>query len=175
MRVPVLALTAAVAAATATAPGYAATPFPTRKDGLWEMIMKSSGIVPVNMTMRQCTDPAEERNGAALRDGGGPPQGTPGAECKPGPVLPSPGGWSFSNTCTIKGGMTMATSGVARGDFNSGYHIDTTTRMTPAPIPQMAETKMTIDAKWLGPCPADMKPGDTIVNGRKISRPAPRG
>jgi hypothetical protein len=28
---------------------------------------------------------------------------------------------------------------------------------------------MTIDAKWLGPCAADQKPGDMIIAGRKMN------
>jgi hypothetical protein len=36
--------------------------------------------------------------------------------------------------------------------------------------------KMTIDAKWLGPCAADQKPGDTIINGMKMNvRDMPMG
>jgi hypothetical protein len=59
--------------------------------------------------------------------------------------------------------MTMTTSGVASGDFNSAYKVDSTTRMNPAPMPQMAESKMTIEAKWAGPCPAGRKPGDMVM------------
>ena len=33
-----------------------------------------------------------------------------------------------------------------------------------------AESAMSIEAKYLGPCPADMKPGDTVMpDGKKIS------
>jgi hypothetical protein len=165
MRVPVLAFAAAAVLSPSLA---AAQAMPMRKDGLWEMTMKMSSPMPMNMTMRQCTDPNEERNGAAFRNSG-PPQGTTGVDCKPGPMGPVAGGWRYSQTCTMRG-MTMTTTGVASGDFKSGYHIDSTTQMSPAPMPQMATQKMTIDAKWLGACPADMKPGDMIMNGRKISK-----
>lgn len=145
---------------------------PMRKDGLWEMTMKMSAPMPMTMVTRQCTDGAWEKNGAAFQNN--QPQAT-GVDCKAGPMGPAPGGgWRYSSTCTMKGGMTMTTSGVAKGDFKGGYHIDSTTRMSPAPMPQMAETRMVMDGKWLGPCPADMKPGDTIINGRKISA-RPRG
>jgi hypothetical protein len=62
--------------------------------------------------------------------------------------------------------MTIATSGTARGDLSSSYHMESVTRMTPAPAPQLAETHMTIDAKWLGPCPAGKKPGDVVIGRR---------
>ena len=167
MRVPVLlalAFAALPALALAAAPGA-----PMRRDGLWEMTMKMSAPVPMTMNTRQCTDAAEERAGAAFRNNS--PQAA-GVDCKAGPGGPSPGGWRYSMTCKMQS-MTMETTGLARGDFKTAYHVESTTKMTPAPMPQMATTTMVMDAKWLGPCPADMKPGDTIVGGRKI--PKPRG
>lgn len=167
MRVPVSRL-AAVAAAAALLPSLAsAQGMPMRRDGLWETTMKMSAPVPMTMTSRQCTDAAEEKAGAAFRNNG--PQQA-GVDCKAGPGGPVPGGWRYSMTCKMQN-MTMTTNGMARGDFKTGYHMESTTRMTPAPMPQMATTTMVMDARWIGPCPADMKPGDTIVNGRKIPKP----
>jgi hypothetical protein len=171
MRIPVPVLVASAAAALAALLPAVAAAQPMRKDGLWEMTMRMSAPVPSTVTTRQCTDSSHEKGGAAFRNNG--PQAA-GVDCKAGPVGPVPGGgWTYSSTCTMRG-MTMATTGMARGDFKTGYHMESTTRMTPAPMPQMAETKMVMDAKWLGPCPADMKPGDVVMNGRKISRPPPR-
>jgi hypothetical protein len=31
------------------------------------------------------------------------------------------------------------------------------------------DSSMQQDSKWIGPCPADMKPGDVITNGRKTN------
>jgi hypothetical protein len=141
---------------------------PQRKEGLWEMTMQMSSPMPMNMKTQQCTDASQEKAGAMFRNNNGP-SGRSGVDCKAGVPLPAPGGgWSYSSVCTMKS-MTMTTNGTARGDFKTGYHMESTTRMEPAPMPQMAETHMTIDAKWLGPCPADMKPGDIVMNGRKIS------
>ena len=141
---------------------------PMRKAGLWEMTMQMSAPMQMTVTSKQCTDASEEKAGAAFRSNG--PTMPGGVDCKAGVPLPAPGGgWSYSSVCTMKS-MTMTTSGVAKGDFNSGYHMESTTRMSPAPIPQLAESHMTMDAKWVGPCPADIKPGDMIVNGRKISK-----
>ena len=145
---------------------------PMRRDGLWEMTMQMSAPMQMTMTSRQCTDATQEKAGAAFRNSG--PSGASGVDCKSGIPLPAPGGgWSFSSTCTMRN-MTMSTSGTARGDFRSGYHMESVTRMSPAPMPQMAENHMIIDAKWIGPCPADMKPGDVEMNGRRISA-KPRG
>ena len=165
MRVPsplILASVALLVPAVAAAQGL-----PMRKAGLWEMTMQMSAPMKMTMTSQQCTDLSQEKAGAAFRNSG---TNTPsGVDCKSGVPLPAPGGgWSYSQTCTMKN-MTMTTNGVAKGDFNSGYHMESTTRMSPAPMPQMAESHMIMDAKWLGPCPADMKPGDMVMNGHKIS------
>jgi hypothetical protein len=40
------------------------------------------------------------------------------------------------------------------GDFNTRYVTEVTTRLTPAPTPQMAETRMTMTAERIGDCPA---------------------
>ena len=173
MRHSVLLFVVAAAVLATSVPDLAlAQAMPMRRDGLWEMTMKMSSPMPMTTTMRQCTDAAEERAGAAFQSGG--PQQA-GVSCKAGTPLPAPGGgWSYTSVCTMRG-MTMTTKGVTRGDFRTGYHMESTTRMEPAPVPQMAETKMVMDSKWIGPCPADMKPGDTIVNGRKIPKPKARG
>ncbi len=170
MRVPVSLFLAAAALAAAAAPAQAQ---PARKDGLWEMTMKVTAPMNMNMTSRQCTDASEEKGGAAFRNNGG--QMPKGIDCKAGPVTPAAGGgWSYSNTCVMRN-MTMTTAGTAKGDFRSGYHIDSVTKMSPAPMPQLAEQHMSIDAKWLGPCPAGMNPGDVEINGKRIAKAPARG
>ena len=157
-------------AAVALAPLAAhAQSMPMRKAGLWEMTMTMSSPMTMKNTMQTCTDASNEAKGAAFNNNAG---GASGVTCTSGPVLPSPGGWRYSQTCTMKN-MTMHTEGTASGDFASGYHMDSTTTMSPAPIPQMAQNHMTIDAKWLGPCPAGMEAGDAMVNGRKVSARKP--
>lgn len=147
-------------------PTLAAAQVPMRRDGLWEMTMQMSAPVAMTMTSKQCTDASQEKAGAMFRNNS-PNAG--GVDCKAGVPLPAAGGgWSYSSTCTMHN-MTMSTSGTVRGDFRTGYHMDSTTRMSPAPMPQMAQTHMIIDAKWLGPCPADMKPGDMEMNGHRVS------
>ena len=167
MRVPSPLILASLALAAAAAIPAAASAQPMRKDGLWEMTMQMSVPMAMTMTSRQCTDASLEKGGAAFRNQN---QNMPkGVDCKSD--LPTPaagGGWAFGSTCHMSS-MTMTTHGVARGDFNSGYHMESTTEMSPAPMPQMAQSHMVIDAKWLGPCPADMKPGDVVMNGRKFS------
>jgi len=48
------------------------------------------------------------------------------------------------------------------------YHVETQGRFDP-PLAGLAETHTVQDAKWTGPCPADMRPGDMVTTspGRK--------
>jgi hypothetical protein len=159
MRLPVSLALASVAAAAALVPAAStAQPAgpPTRKAGWWEMTMAMSAPVPMRQKMSMCVDAASEKASGAFATM------NQRGNCTTGPVTRTPSGWAFSSTCK-QGSMTMTTSGVASGDFNSAYKVDSTTRMNPAPMPQMAESKMTIEAKWAGPCPAGRKPGDMVM------------
>ena len=83
--------------------------------------------------------------------------------CAPIHVSRTPDGWTIAASC-VAGQTTVSTQGRASGDFGSRYHVDLTTRLTPAPTPQAAEVRTAIDAKWLGACPAGKKPGDMEMN-----------
>ena len=61
---------------------------------------------------------------------------------------------------------------VVTGDFNSAYVVKVNSKRSGGPAaPGMpAETNMTIEAKWLGPCKPGQKAGDMILpGGQKIN------
>ena len=144
-----------------------AAPGPLRRAGLWESRITGGPLGGTDMTVRTCSDPSKDRADAAFGSGRRP------AGCGGGPtIVPSPGGgWAYHMVCRPSGAMTLDVSGVASGDFQTGYTVKTVTRMTPAPLPQMAESRMTVTARWLGPCPAGMKPGDSTLDGRPLRGP----
>jgi hypothetical protein len=147
-----LAATAVCGAAFAqTAPVQTA---PARRPGWWEMQMTLAGPTPApsHQTVHICTDPAVEKvqSPFGIRKGD---------KCPPPQVTRTPAGWSLAASCAM-GGMTVNTTGSVTGDFNSRYHVDLVTRMTPPPQPQLGEVRTSIDARWLGPCPAGKKAGD---------------
>jgi Protein of unknown function (DUF3617) len=77
------------------------------------------------------------------------------------------------SVCSMGGG-TSTSHAVITGDFSSAYTMQiTSTHHGGASVPGMAsggEMGMTIQAKWLGPCPAGERPGDMIMgNGMKIN------
>ncbi len=156
MRVPLIAAAILLPAVALAAAAPAA---PARKAGWWEITTAITAPMAMTTRMNMCTDAATEARNNAFANNQGPPGG---ADCTQGPVGRTAAGWTFSSTCRMAG-MTTTTSGVATGDFNANYRVEATTRMTPAPMPQMAESKTVLTARWLGPCPAGRRPGDVVM------------
>jgi hypothetical protein len=63
-------------------------------------------------------------------------------------------------------GTTATTDAVFTGAFDSAYKGDMKTRYNP-PMHGVSESKMTMEAKWLGPCKPGQKPGDVIMPNMK--------
>jgi len=140
---------------------------PQRKPGWWELNLTVEGPTPqpVHQTVRMCTDAAVDQVQT--------PVGIhPGKTCPPIAISHDSDAWTFSETC-VMGKTTVATEGRAKGDFSASYHVDLKTRLSPPPLPQMGEIRTAIDAKWLGACPADKKPGD--VEATVTANVAPQG
>ena len=134
----------------ASAPAAAAATMP--KAGLWEMAVSAPGM-PKPVATKVCLgEPAPGSNPFAP-----PPQA--GQTCAKNTHAKTASGYTFDMECTM-GGMTFASHGEVTGDFSSSYKTDMTTKMSGANIPPaMKETHTTVDAKYLGACPSDMKPG----------------
>jgi hypothetical protein len=155
--------------AVSAPPAQAANPMaaltaPSRKPGLWVQTVTSLGRT---QTMSICFDEAMDKKMAMWGQQVGK------SVCEKQSVAPRPGGgWTFSSTCSMGGGMGVITSqGEATGDFGSHYEVKSTSTTTGASMAQMnGEHDMTLTADWKGPCPADMKAGDmTMPGGMKIN------
>lgn len=172
LSVSVLALTACGKKETATAPeagtpaakdgGQAAAPADLanvkRKPGLWSISTTSAGMT---QTMRLCTDAATEEKFAVW---GG--QATRDMCAKQDMTRAADGSIRFTSVCDMGSGGKTTTEGVIRGDFSSKYSISAKTMTEGAGAPQMnGEHDMTMEATWLGPCPADFKAGDMELAG----------
>jgi hypothetical protein len=154
---------AGLAIAGTAAAALAQDAAPTRRAGWWEITV-SNPLVRGGQTVQMCTDAATERSMSVFAGAEGQqPRG-----CSAPVIHKTAGGWSFDLACT-RGKIATVSSGIANGDFQTGYHVETTTRMTPAPIPQLAEIRTTMDARWLGPCPEGRKPGDMVMNGQVVN------
>ena len=140
----------------------AALDLPPRKAGLWEMKMSMEGGAMPASVMQHCVDAATDKQmqqmGSNMR----------AENCSKQDVRRSGATITFDSVCRM-GDMTMSSQGTVTGSFESGYTMKMTSRREGGPgMP--AETKMTIEAKWTGPCKADQKPGDVIMgNGMKMN------
>lgn len=126
---------------------------PRRKSGLWESSMNTSAGPGMKMTAQQCVDSATDKDLAWH----GPHSQS--KNCEKTEFHPGVGGVSFDSVCKV-GSRTVTTHGVVTGDFDKAYDLDLTSHFDP-PTPGMgADMKMTMKARWLGPCPAGMKAGE---------------
>ena len=140
-------------------PAFAAE-LPSRKPGLWEMKMEFEGRNTPSQTMRQCIDASTDQ---AMQSNAGPPgQST----CSKRDVQRSGATITIDSVCTV-GGKTTTSHAEITGNFDSAYTMTVTSDSTSAPG---GKARMTMAAKWLGPCTGDQKPGDMIMaNGMKIN------
>jgi hypothetical protein len=162
---PETAATGTAAPATATAPAVSAGPLtpPPRKPGLWTQTVS---MAQMQQTTKLCLDAATDKQMAWW--------GSQAAKstCPEQTITQHlGGGWDFHSVCKSAAGGTTTSSGTATGDFGSHYKVEATSTTTGGPMPQAnGEHKMSIEATWQGPCPADMKPGDMeMPGGMKIN------
>jgi len=155
-------LLAALALILASGPLLAAE-MPARKSGLWELKMTMEGRNVAMPTFQHCIDAATDKQMNTL--GGG----TRAEQCAKKDVQQSGNTITVDSVCDI-GGATASSHAVVTGDFNSAYLVKVNSKRSGGPAGLPAETNMTIEAKWLGPCKADQRPGDMIMsNGMKMN------
>lgn len=147
----------AVASVAATL-AASADDLPTRKPGLWEIRMLDAATKAAGMTMQQCTDAATDKDLTSNL--------SPMAKqtCSKNEVRKTAAGYLTDAVCTVNG-MSVTSHSDVTGDFNSAYTVQVTSKVsgTPAGVPR--ETTITVEAKWLGPCKPDQKPGDIVMPG----------
>ena len=135
-----------------------AVDLPNRKAGLWEMkIVRTGGKLP-EITMQHCTDATTDKE---MNN-----QVSPIAKqiCSKQDVVKNATGYVSDSVCTISG-TSMTTHAEIVGDFNSGYTVTSKSHMDKGPSGNPVDTVTTIEAKWLGDCKADQKPGDIVMPG----------
>lgn len=143
---------AAPSAAPGAAPAAQAEA-PVRKAGWWEMTSAMGPMPP--QTVHTCVDAASEAKAGMVRPS------TQGDGCTSTPPRRTSGGWEFAITCQ-SADTTMETNGKITGDLATRYRLESTSKLTPPPMPGMEEMKVVIDGRWLGACPAGRKAGDTV-------------
>jgi hypothetical protein len=145
-----LALLMLVGATCAHADSY-----PHRKPGLWELTMSSPDSKAPPVTSRMCIDPATE---ASLMSGAG---GACSTVCSTCDVKFTGSSGTVDTVCKF-GGNTQTTHSQITFTGDTGYRSEVLAKFE-KPIGGKTERRSLHEAKWVGTCPADMKPGDVVL------------
>ena len=160
-----------VALALMCATPFCATPaaaqdLPPRKAGLWEVKMTTEGHNMPPNTSEHCIDAETDKLMSSMGDNVRQDMCSKRDVKKVGNTI------VVDSVCKF-GPMTITSQSVASGDFNSAYSVKVTTKREGGPVipgmPADGKSSMSIDAKWMGACKADQKPGDMITAGRKFN------
>lgn len=133
---------------------------PNYKAGLWESSTKISGLAS-SMAGKFCLDGNSDE--LALNQF----MNNPHSKCA-APVIKGSGSrYTIDTECTMMGSKVSSNT-VLEGDFNAQYTATVTTKFDP-PMPGAPKDPVVMAMKWVGPCPAGMKPGDMEMNGQRIT------
>ncbi|BAN36170.1 hypothetical protein SCD_n02362 [Sulfuricella denitrificans skB26] len=144
-------------AAASLAGGALAADTPKRKSGLWEINTQMEGI-PNMGAMQQCIDQNTDNlmQQQAKKEK---------VDCSVMDFKAQGNKFTLHSVCKFEG-TTATTDAVFIGTFDSAYKGDMNIRYNP-PMHGISESKMTMEAKWLGPCKPGQKPGDVIMPNMK--------
>jgi hypothetical protein len=135
-----------------------AVEMPTRKAGLWEMKVLRTGSPVPETTMQHCTDETTDK---AMTDAASPMSKE---MCSKQDLQKTATGYVGDSVCKV-GAMSITSHSETTGDFNSAYTVKSTSHSEGGPSGAPRETTTTIEAKWLGACKPDQKPGDIVMPG----------
>jgi hypothetical protein len=140
-------------------PAFAAdaVELPIRKPGLWEMKVVRTGSPAPDMTMQHCTDSTTDKQ---MSTSFSPSKDT----CSKQDIQKTAAGYVSDSVCGVAG-MTITSHAEITGDFNSAYTVKSTSHSDRGVGATPRDSATTIEAKWLGACKPDQKPGDIMMPG----------
>src|SRR6202166_5360816 len=142
----------------AAPPDARAVEIPVRKAGLWVLKMVKTGSPLPEMTMQHCTDETTDK---AMTDAASPMSKD---MCSKNDLQKTATGYVNDSVWKVAG-MSITSHSETTGDFNSAYTIKSTSHTEGGPAGAPRDTTTTIEAKWLGACKPDQKPGDIVMPG----------
>ncbi|MBB4370148.1 hypothetical protein GGD63_002941 [Bradyrhizobium sp. cir1] len=155
-----LALLGSTLCVALSAASASADDLPVRKAGLWEMKMvRSGGSAMPEMTMQHCTDETVDKEMSN--------NVSPMAKqiCAKRDIRKTATGYVSDSECSVAGISTTSHAEIT-GDFNSAYTVKTTSHAQGGAAGATGrDTAVTLEAKWLGACKPDQKPGDIVMPG----------
>jgi Protein of unknown function (DUF3617) len=138
--------------------GASADELPIRKAGLWEMKVMRAGSPNPDLTMQQCTDETTDREMSTSF--------SPMVKevCSRKDIQKTATGYVSDSTCGLAG-VSIVSHAEIVGDFNSAYTVTSTSHSDGGPAALKGNHVTTVEAKWLGACKPDQKPGDIVMPG----------
>lgn len=158
------------AAAVFAALPAGADELPQRKAGFWELTTEVEGMPGASHRLKQCIDKATD---AELLTLGKDITEKMGGRCEQNDIGREEGRYIHKADCMI-GGSHVVSRTTFEGDFNKEYTATSITTYQP-PMMGMSDTRATVTARFLGPCPEGVNPGDVVLaDGRKMTLEAMR-
>lgn len=152
-----------LAAATVFATGVAAQDMPKMKAGLWETSTATASQHDAksrSRTTTMCVNEAVQKEMMTFSQ-------RMGAKCSKNITRRDGNKFIGEAECQF-GTSVMKSQTIATFSSDTSYRVESHSTFTP-PIANMSESKATQEAKYIGPCPAGMKPGDMNMGGRIIN------
>ena len=118
----------------------------------------STGSPMPDMTMQHCTDETTDKEMSTAFS----PMGK--EICSKQDIQKTATGYVSDSVCGVAG-MSITSHAEITGDFNSAYTVKSTSHSEGGPAGAPRDTTTTIEAKWLGACKPDQKPGDIMMPG----------
>jgi hypothetical protein len=131
---------------------------PIRKAGLWEMKIVKTGSSMPDMAMQHCTDATTDKDMANSF--------SPMVKqvCSKQDIQKTATGYVTDSVCSVAG-VSMTSHAEITGDFNSAYTVLSTSHSDKGLSGKPLDATTKIEAKWLGACKPDQKPGDIVMPG----------
>jgi hypothetical protein len=135
---------------------------PRRKPGLWETIITPGEGQRPPITNRMCLDAETDRD--LIRFG----MGAASEVCSKQDLSISGNVATIDAVCQL-GPSKQTTRSTITYTGNTAYRTQVKSHFDP-PFLGKTDSSTSTEAKWMGPCPADMKPGDMVMgNGVKMN------
>jgi uncharacterized protein DUF3617 len=130
---------------------------PIRKAGLWEMKLVGNGSSS-ETTIQQCTDEASDKQLITTF--------SPMSKdiCSKKDIQKTATGYVSDSACGAAG-VSITSHAEITGDFNSAYTIKSKSHTQGGPAAIQGDHETMVEAKWVGACKPDQKPGDVIMPG----------
>ncbi len=129
-----------------------------RRAGLWRQTVVRDGKPAPFGPIRICVDSATDAKMTMIG------QAVAGSRCTRTVAKQPDGSMRFHSICAFGRGGVVDSTGAAWSDFSSSYHLHADSRVKGSIYRPLNGAHATdISARYVGPCPSDMAPGEIII------------